>query len=72
MGIDYDRNEEVKHRVLSWEERNKKKLQECNREEWLEAIREIMCLTSWEAEDYLSYLIANQPERDMSKIQLHK
>ena len=51
-----DRNEEVKLRVLEWEERNCKKLEECNRREWVEAMSQIMCLTEQKAEEYLYHL----------------
>lgn len=66
------RNEEVKRRILQWEQENNKQLQECSRSEWIEAIRRIMCLTSWEAEDYLNYLLAKQEDNDLSKITLIK
>jgi len=55
-----DRNEEVKRRVLEWEERNNMRLEECNRREWVEAMSQIMCLTELEAEEYLDYLQAKQ------------
>lgn len=55
-----DRNEEVKRRVLEWEERNNKKLEECNSREWVEARSQIMCLTERESEEYLDYLQAKQ------------
>ncbi len=51
-----DRNQEVKKRVLEWEERNNKKLEDCSKEEWIAAMQNIMCLTESEAADYLEYL----------------
>jgi hypothetical protein len=67
-----DRNEEVKRRVLMWEEKHNKKLQECNHQEWIEAIANIMCLTEYEAEDYLSYLLAQQEDKDLSTLTIVK
>ncbi len=50
------RDEEVKRRVIAWEEKNGKKLKDLSRQEWINAISEIMCLTKYEAEEYLDYL----------------
>lgn len=51
-----ERNEEVKRRVIAWEEKNGKKLKDCNEREWIEAAQSIMALSELEAEEYLSYL----------------
>jgi hypothetical protein len=51
-----DRNEEVKRRVLAWEQKNGKKLKDCSESEWIEAAQTILALTRFEAEEYLSYL----------------
>jgi len=51
-----ERNEEVKRRVLAWEQENNKKLEDCTESEWIEAARSILALSEWEAEEYLSYL----------------
>ena len=48
--------EEVKTRILAWEKRNNKKLEECNDQEWIEAARTILALTKLEAEGYLTHL----------------
>jgi len=56
------RDEEVQKRIKEWEERNHKKLEECTRLEWVNAMREIMCLTQQEAEEYLDYLASKQYE----------
>jgi len=48
------RNEEVKQRILQWEERNGKTLQSLNRNEWIEAMMEIMSMTRAETEEYLA------------------
>lgn len=52
------RNEEVKRRILEWEQANNKQLQECSREEWIEAMQGIMAMTRRETEEYLDHLIA--------------
>lgn len=57
MDSSSDRNQEVKRRVLEWEEKNNKKLEECTRDEWIEAMQTIMCLTQAEAEEYLGHLL---------------
>ena len=56
----YDRNEEVKRRVLAWEEKNNKKLKDCNRQEWIKAVSGIMAMTELETADYLDHLIAKK------------
>ena len=48
--------EEVKTRILAWEKRNNKKLEDCSEAEWIEAARNILALTKLEAEAYLTYL----------------
>lgn len=53
-----ERNEEAKRRILKWEERNNKKLQDCTEKEWIKAAAEIFALTPWEAEEYLTHLLA--------------
>ncbi len=50
------RDEEVKIQIIDWEERNGKKLNDLSRREWIDAISVIMCLTKYEAEEYLDYL----------------
>lgn len=59
-----DRNEEVKRRVIQWEEANGKKLEDCNRKEWIEAMCEIMALSEFEAEEYLNYLWEQKGNRE--------
>jgi hypothetical protein len=54
------RNEEVKRRILQWEQENNKQLQECSREEWIEAMQGIMAMTRQETEEYLEYLLAQK------------
>lgn len=54
------RNEEVKRRILQWEQENNKQLQECSREEWIEAMRGIMAMTRQETEEYLDHLLAQR------------
>ena len=54
------RNEEVKQRILQWEERNGKTLQSLNRNEWIEAMMEIMSMTRAETEEYLDHLLAQR------------
>jgi hypothetical protein len=51
------REEETKRRIKNWEEKNGKKLEDLSREEWIEAIAEIMALTEREAEAYLDSLL---------------
>lgn len=51
-----ERNEEVKRRVLAWEQENNKKLEDCTESEWIEAAQIILALSELEAEEYLSYL----------------
>lgn len=48
---------ETKRRIKNWEEKNGKKLEDLSREEWIEAIAEIMALTEREAEAYLDSLL---------------
>lgn len=60
MGTTNDRNEEVKRRIEKWEQENNKKLKDCSREEWIEAMTGIMALTRLEAEQYLDYLISQK------------
>lgn len=50
------RNEEVKRRVIAWERKNNKKLEDCTEAEWIEAAQEILTRTKMEAEEYLTYL----------------
>lgn len=50
------RNEEVKRRVIAWEDENGKKLEDCTEAEWIEATQEILARTKMEAEEYLTYL----------------
>lgn len=54
------RNEEVKRRILEWEQENNKQLQECSREEWIEAMQGIMAMTRKETEEYLDHLLAQR------------
>lgn len=54
------RNEEVKRRILAWEHANNKQLQECSREEWIEAMQGIMAMTRQETEEYLDHLLAQR------------
>jgi hypothetical protein len=51
------REEETKKRTIAWEEKHGKKLEELNREEWIEAVAQIMAMTEREAEEYLNYLL---------------
>lgn len=59
-----DRNEEVKRRVIQWEEANGKKLEDCNRKEWISAMSGIMALSEFEAEEYLNYLWEQKGNRE--------
>ena len=54
------RNEEVKRRILQWEQVNNKQLQECSREEWIEAMQGIMAMTRLETEEYLDHLLTQK------------
>lgn len=54
------RNEEVKRRILQWEKENNKQLEDCNRQEWIEAMQGIMAMTRKETEEYLEYLLAQK------------
>ena len=54
------RNEEVKRRILEWEQENNKQLQECSREEWIENMKGIMAMTRQETEEYLDHLLAQR------------
>lgn len=51
-----ERNEEVKRRVITWEQENGKKLKDCSEREWIKAAQSILALSKSEAEEYLSYL----------------
>ncbi|AGY54672.1 hypothetical protein BRDCF_p2045 [Bacteroidales bacterium CF] len=62
MDSSSDRNQEVKKRVLEWEATNNKKLEKCTRDEWLEAMQTIKCLTQTEAEKYLDHLLQQRHE----------
>lgn len=55
--------EERKQRILAWEEKNGKKLEDLSRKEWTEAARGIFALTEWEAEAYLDHLIAQNHDK---------
>ena len=55
-----NRNEEVKRRILKWEQDNNKQLQECSREEWIEAMQGIMAMTRVETEEYLDHLMTQR------------
>lgn len=59
-----DRNEEMKRRVIEWEEANGKKLEDCSREEWISAMCKIMALSKFEAEEYLNYLWEQKGNRE--------
>ena len=54
------RNEEVKRRILQWEKENNKQLEDCSRQEWIEAMQGIMAMTRKETEEYLEYLLAQK------------
>jgi hypothetical protein len=54
------RNEEVKRRILEWEKENNKQLEDCSRQEWIEAMQGIMAMTRKETEEYLEYLLAQK------------
>ncbi len=55
--------EERKQRILAWEEKNGKKLEDLSRQEWIQEARGIFALTEWEAEAYLDHLIAQNNEK---------
>lgn len=57
--------EERKIRIHEWEEKNGRKLESLSREEWIEEARGIFCLTEWEAEAYLDYLIRQKQQANM-------
>ncbi|MCK9436098.1 MAG: hypothetical protein M0Q12_02685 [Synergistaceae bacterium] len=56
------RNEEMKQRVLMWEKEHNRTLESLTRDEWIEAIRTIMALTRYEAEELLTYFQTRLPE----------
>ncbi|PKO95499.1 MAG: hypothetical protein CVU12_09755 [Bacteroidetes bacterium HGW-Bacteroidetes-7] len=60
MTVENSRNEEVKRRILKWEQENNKQLQECSREEWIVAMQGIMAMTRLETEEYLDHLLSKK------------
>lgn len=56
------RDQEVKERILQWEQKNGKKLENLTRAEWIKAAQQILALTAWEAEEYLTYLQMEKSE----------
>ncbi len=44
------------NRMDRWERANNMKMSQLTREEWLDVVKVILCLTIWEAEEYLNHL----------------